>query len=431
MTEAPTAPVESTATPDSGSPDYLSAYESDFAAMDEAPPEKQPDAKPDPKVKPDDAPEDTPEEITPPKKPDAKPDAKPDDKKPADKTEPVKPVKAADLRTAHEKLKKRVQEEYEPQLQTLKAKVQELESRKPAEDPAPVMAKLTALEKRNEELERHIQYVDYTKSQEFTKKYEEPYQEAWQEATAEFRELTVREPDGVDEMEEPKFRTRPADENDLLKLANMRLSDMDAAATEMFGHSAARAIAHIQNLKRLSKAQNLALDEAKTKAKEWTSQRSMESQGRAKAMAEAWQGVNKSLEEKFPKAFQVDASDPDDAAAHAVGFALADLMFAGVTPDRADSLPQAFRDTVKAGKPLSDAQRVQLHAIVRLKAANHDRKVVALKKATARIAELEKSLAEYEKSAPRAGKAGESNATDTGKDWMAQAEDEIGALDKG
>jgi len=309
-----------------------------------------------------------------------------------------------------------------------------LESRKP-EDTAPVLAKMKALEERNAQLEKHMEYVDFTQSNDFTTKYAEPYRQAWTEAVAEFRELTVREPAGTDEDSgEPKFNRRTADENDLLKLANMRLSEMDAAAQDMFGASAARAIGHLQNIKKLSAAQANALEQAKTKAGEWKSQRSIEFKQRTKMMGDTWNETNKTLETKFPKAFHVEQENAEDVAAHSKGFALADLMFlsaSSLKPEAIETLPASFRETVKAGKPLSEVQKVQLHALARLKMANHDRKVAQLKKANARITELEASLAAYEKSEPTAGKAGDGGGAVTGKDWMQQAEDELRALDKG
>lgn len=365
-----------------------------------------------------------------------KPPEKPAAEKPAEETPEkpaeVKPVKAAELRNAYEGLKKKVKEELEPEVQRLRAKVQEYEA-KPPEDTAPILQKMKALEERNAALEKRIEFVDYQQSAEFSTKYDQPYREAWDRAVAEFRELTVREQDGQDEMGEPKFKTRGADETDLLRLGNMKLADMDATATQMFGASAPRAIRHIEDLKRLSASKNKALAEAQTRASEWRSQQQLQSKSRNETLAKTWAEVNKSLGEKFPKAFNPDEGDSEDKAAHTKGFALADLMFvgeAGLTPEQVESLPAAFRDAVKSKKPLTDEQRVQLHAIARLKMANHDRKVAALKKANLRIAELEKALAEYEASEPKADKAGAGAPAGGTKDWLETVEDELKALDR-
>lgn len=366
-----------------------------------------------------------------------KPAEKPATEKPAEETptkpdEEVKPVKAAELRTAYDDLKKRVKAELEPEIQKLRAKVREYET-KPPEDTAPILQKMKALEERNTVLEKHIEYVDYQKSTEFSTKYDQPYREAWDRAVSEFRELTVREPDGKDEMDEPKFKVRPADETDLLRLGNMKLADMDTAATQMFGASAPRAIRHIEDLKRLSSEKNKALTDAEKRALEWKSKQQLEFKSRNDTLAKTWAEVNKSLEEKFPKAFKPEEGDEDDKAAYVKGRALADLMFLGeqgLTPEQVEHLPAAFKDTIKANKSLTDAQRIQLHAIARLKMLNHDRKTSAVKKRDARIAELEKILAEYEQSEPKADKAGGSAPAGGTKDWLETAEDELRALDK-
>lgn len=352
--------------------------------------------------------------------------------------EPPKPVKAAELRTAYETLKKRFKEEYEPELQRTKAKLQELEAKvATVDEPAKqslekLQSNLKQVEQRNEELENRIRYVDYTRSKEFVTKYQQPYRDAWNEAVTEFRELSVREPAGEDENGDPKFTTRPADENDLLRLANMRLAEMDETATRIFGASAPRAISHIQNLKKLSSAQAKALEDAEKRSKEWYQDQESQAQNSQKSRAAAWLEINKALEDRFPKAFKPDDADAEDKTAHTKGFALTDLMFhgpKGITPEQVEALPAGFRDAVKSGQPLTEEQNVKLHSLVRLKAANHDRQVAALKKAQARIAELEKSLAEFEKSEPGGGRL-EPAPKPGDKDWLEQAEQELKSMDK-
>lgn len=415
--------------------DFMADIIGDLGAMDEG--------KPAPSIPRDDKgkfvkPAEKPAAKKPEQKPAEKPAEAPD--KPAEaEAEPaekpaaeVKPVRAAELRTAYEAVKKKVAT-LEPEVQSLRAKVKQFEEQKPVES-GPLLEKVKALEQRNNELEQHMAFLDYQKSAHFTKKFAEPYRQAWNDAVAEFRELTVREQTGEDEMGEAVYKSRPADDNDLLRLANMKLSEMDEAATKMFGASASRAIGHIQNIKRLSAAQHRALEEAKSRSAQWESQRTAEGQNRINSQRQIWADVNKAMEEKFPKAYKADAEDAEDKAGHTKGFALADLMFLGaesLSPEQVESLPKTFREAVQAKKPLTDAQRVQLHALARLKMANHDRKVVALKKANARIKELEESLAAYEKSEP-GGKVADQGASGRGesKDWLQQAEDELRAIDK-
>jgi hypothetical protein len=380
-------------------------------------------AKPAP-VKPPEKPVSKPAEA-PAKDPD-KPEAAPDDKTPTAPVaaeEPPKPVKAAELRTAYEGLKKRFKEEYEPQLQSLSAKVKELEAREP-EVTGPVVAKLKALEARNAELEKEMEFKDYESSADFKTKYDEPFTAQWADAVETFSQLQVTNPD-TDE-------TRPATADDLLQLSRMPVGNMDSAAKSMFGDSAARVIQHVEAVQKLWKAKQKAVGEAKVKAVEWKTNRKIEEEARIQNSVKTWNDMNKALEEKLPKAFQANQDDKDDVASHLKGFAMADLLFKGngsLTPEQIESLPSDLRDAVRANKPLSDVQRIRLHAIARLKMANHDRKVVALNKATARIAELEKTIAEYEKSEPAAGKAGGGSKV-SDKPWDEQVADELKELDR-
>lgn len=221
MTEAPAAPPSAepkAATidaPDAGekSPmDFMADIVGDFDAMDEGKPEPSRDDKG--KFKPTQKPvAKQPEKSAAkaPEKPAEKPQEKtetPEPEKPQEKAPEVKPVKAAELRTAYEGLKKRVKEELEPEVQKLRSKVQEFESRK-TEDPVPLLQKIKSLEEKNTQLEKQIEYVDYTSSTDFKTKYHEPYRQAWDDALNEFKELTVREPAGEDEVGEPKFTMRP------------------------------------------------------------------------------------------------------------------------------------------------------------------------------------------------------------------------------
>ena len=127
--------------------------------------------------------------VVPPKKPDDQPPPKPHEA-------PARPVKAAELRTAYDNLKKEKREVLEPKIQQLEAKLKELEARQP-EDTKPLLEKMTATEKRNAELESHIQFVDYQRSKEFQEKYATPFRESWDRAVSDFSQLTVRVNGGV------------------------------------------------------------------------------------------------------------------------------------------------------------------------------------------------------------------------------------------
>lgn len=421
--------IDSPAAGEKAPGDFMADIVGDFEAMAEG--------KPAPSVPRDDKgkfvkPTENPKAAAKPEAPKPKADetkpVKPETQPAQDETKPTasetapKPVKAAELRTAYESLKKRVREELEPELTRLKS-----------QDAGALQKRIESLEQDNARLEQRMAFVDYSQSREFLTKYDQPFRDAWGEAVAEFKELTVKEQDGTNELDEPQYKTRAADENDLLRLANMRLSDMDAAAQQMFGASASRAIGHIQNIKKLSAAKHKALVDAQAKSGEWMKQRQAETLNRSKALAETWESINKGLQERFPRAFTPEEGNAEDKASYDRGFALADLLFLGIeamTPEQVELLPKSLRESIKTSKSLNETQKVQLHAIARLKMANHDRQLTTIKALRSENAELKKALEEYEKSEPAADRAGKTSDKAATKDWLEQAEEELRAMDK-
>lgn len=429
------APAAPPPVPERAPADFMGDIMDDFGDMDEGKPPRSRQRDEAGKFKPKDKPAEAPP------KPVEKPTKKPaeevaaPDKAPEKPAEAAKPTRMRELGQAYDDLKKRVNTEYEPTIQSLKAKIKEFETKAP-EDTAPVLAKLKSLEKRNAELEQHMGLVDYEKTTEYQTKYIQPFNEQWNRTQEIFNQLEVTEriPDGVDDMGEPKFKEqmRPATPEDLLELARLPLGKMAKRTKELFGESSSLVLNQIVEIGTLWDVKERAKKEAQTKAGEWQSQRSLEMQNRQKTLATTWTDINKDLEAKFPKAFKVEETNAEDKAAHTKGFAMADLLFLGnqaLTPEQVEALPNGFKDTVKAGKPLSEVQKVQLHALARLKIANHDRLVTRLKARDARIAELEKSLADYEKSEPAADKAGEGAATGE-KDFFSQVEEDLEKLDR-
>lgn len=398
--------------------DFMSDIAGELEVMDSGNPPAQPERKT----------ESEPDEKSPPAgetKPPA--EAKPTEgetKPPAGETKPEgKPTRMRELGERYDGLKKEIETTYKPTIARLEARVKELETIGPKDD-GRTQTELKALQDRNAELERHIAFVDYSRSRDFQTKYEQPYQQAWNEAVSEFKELVVTDEGGEE---------RAATEHDLLRLANMKLSDMDRTAQEMFGASSSRAIGHIQNLKKLSNLRHKALQDAQERASELAKEMQAGSQAQDKELIGTWQAINKSLQERFPKAFTPEEGNDDDKAGHVRGFALADLLFVGergLTPEQIEALPKSFKDTVKAGQPLSPTQRVQLHSLIRLKAANHDRQLVKIKTLNLRIQELEKELADYQKSEPGAGRTSPGKPVGDGKDWLETAEAELQAMDR-
>ncbi len=79
---------------------------------------------------------------------------------------------------------------YKSRNNILEKEVAELRS-KSAEPPKELTERLSAIEKRNQELENHIRFVDYSKSQEFVDKYQKPYEDAWARAITGLKGLKI------------------------------------------------------------------------------------------------------------------------------------------------------------------------------------------------------------------------------------------------
>lgn len=387
----------------------------DIDSMDDAKPSPEPRVAPEkPSPKPN-VPQDEPE-IDEGDEP-----AKPQPEKPQPKKEELEvlPRKTRDLKAVYLELKEK-HAETEKRVAEYEAKFKQIEETKP-EQAAAVMQKLEAAEKRRQELEDEIRYVNYTKSQEFRDKYQKPYEEAWTKAVAELSEITVEMADGS---------TRPANANDLLQLANMPLGEARKVAKERFGDSADDVMAHRRKIRELSDAQSKALEEGQKLAGEREKMLEMERQNSLASQHKAWENANGFLKEKFPKAFVADEADPEDKVAHTRGFALADLLYQPdkLTPDQVEALPQMFRDAVKAKRPLNQSETIKLHALARVKMANEPRLQSRLKKAQAKIVELEKSLKAYEKSEPGGGIGKPAGAAPLG--WQDEISREIDGLDE-
>jgi predicted AAA+ superfamily ATPase len=183
----------------------------------------------------------------------------------------------------------------------------------------------------------------------------------------------------------------------------------------------------------LAISRSKAIAEAQKKAAEWKSQQQLQFEEAVQNRAKAWEEVNTTLKEKLPRAFAPDPEDEVDKQAFTKGYALADLLFMGedgVAPEQIEALPAAFKESVKSGKKLTEIQKTQLHALARIKMANHDRQTIKLKQASDRIKELETELEQYRKSEPDAGKAGEAGDKVIAKDWEQSVADELKAMDK-
>jgi hypothetical protein len=406
----PAAPA-SPAPPDPKAQDFLGEYGADIDKLSQENEDREKGRKPT-------------------EKPKADAEPKPDESaKPAEgaAAEPPEPVKLSDLRSAYANLKKRVKEEYEPkiqQFQALESKLKELENSNPPEVKA-LQERLASAEKRVDELESEIVYVDYKKSKDFQEKYQRPYEEAWRDALADLSELSVELEDG---------NTRPATDKDLLALASLPLGEARKRANAMFGDSADDVMAHRRKIIDLSNAQTKALEDARNKGVERAKTSETERKATHEKTVKMWGEANTAIVQKWPKMFAPVEGDQEGTALLVKGQTMADRLFAPTTQADVDQLnAQGRTSEAKEAElrlaPKTPEEAVHLHALIAQKIRNHDRLALWYNKAQKKIAELEKALAEYEKSTPHGGDGG-SPAADSLESSIEQANAEIDALSK-
>jgi len=338
-----------------------------------------------------------------------------------------KPVKVQELRTAYETLKAKVTKEYEPALKRLpelEARVKEFESRDESAGKA-TQERISAIERRNAELESHIKFVDYEKSTEYQDKFQKPYEEAWGNALRELRGLKMTTTDA----QSGEDVTRDVTQADIAYFANLDPATRRTEINRLFPDDKEEVKRHINQISLLADQSHAAKEKARTDAAEYakTSQaKYAEGQSNQRKL---WQTVNKSLAEKYPNWFSRKEGDPDGNAIFDRGSALADLAMnpQELTPERVALLPKVFQDQIASQKPFSQEQFIRLHAIVGSKAANHDRLAHQNKTLTARVTELEKNLKEFEASGPDSVRAGKPvNGATADASW----ESELDAMDR-
>lgn len=311
----------------------------------------------------------------------------------------VKPVRAAELRTAYERSKVTLKEK-DAEITRLKG---ELASKSKTEDPekATLTERLTATEKKLKEYEDEIRFTNYKNHPEFKKEYETPYHNAFAKALADFEQIHVSDEEG---------NKRLATRNDLDSMLRMSVAQVDELATEKFGHSAARVIRHVEKLRDLADAYHAALEDAKTKGGERETQRSVQEKAQNEQRQKSWQDENDAVTKKYPHWFSPKEGDEEANTALEKGYKLADAVFL----HRDQEPPERL---------------IKMDAAVRNKAAGFDRLVLEGKRKDARIAELEKSLKEYEASDPPTDGA-EPKSGESSGGWEESAYAELDAIER-
>jgi hypothetical protein len=316
----------------------------------------------------------------PPKEPAEKPEAAPKKEPEDDKLPPEARGKDGKLAGPWKLVK-----QYETKLREATSRLVELEAKVPDAAKAEAAAKrLEAAEKRAAELEDHMRFLDYSKSEEFRTKYQQPYEEAWQKATGELAELQVLNEDGS--------VARQATAQDLLALANMPLGEARKMANQMFGDAADDVMAHRRRVRDLSDAQSKALEDARKNGGERLAKTKADHEARQAEVAKLWKEFSSADAEKYD--FLKPKPEDDEWNER--------LTKANSLVDR------AFAENPHDPKltPEQRAQVVRRHAAVRSRAIAYSGLKLENSRLRAQLAAKEKELAQFSASAPTNGNGG-------------------------
>lgn len=348
--------------PPSTPPDYDAA----FAAIDAIPHDSRipggPEPEPPAPVTPAPAPQPAPEPAAPVATPDPKATDKPADddfgmsnldpkppekgkpapaQKPAEKPKPaeVTPTKGglAEFRKQYETTR--------AEADSLKAKLADLEKAKEEGikvevDKATKALKeeMAQIQRRAQDLEDNIRFVDYTKSGEYVEKFQKPLEKEWEAILELIDGATFEGEDG-----ERKTITT----NDIIALTRMKTGEAATVAGQKFGPLAASIMQHRNNLVRLTNDKHRAIED-------WKKNGAAREAEMAKLQSERESGIQRELvsqyaelEQKYPVLFGKDESDPDGNK----------LL------DEGDKLIRlAFRGEGVEGRPAEEAQKIRIKA---------------------------------------------------------------------
>ncbi len=255
-------------------------------------------------------------------------------------------------------------------------------------DAAKVAERMTVAEKRAQELEEHIRFVDYSKSDEFKTKYQTPYEAAWKRATAELRELSIADAAGNQRMVTP---------DDLLQLVNLPLGKAREVANQLYGDFANDVMEHRREIRTLFDQQQNALEDARKNGVETQKKQQEQYQQTIKKIhsdvKSTWEQANKKVfsHPEWSKDFTPIEGDEEGNSLIKKGFELADAAFIHLNAMDPNLTPEQRK------------QVVERHAAVRNRAAAYGRLKFWLKQRDTRISELTKELEQFKSSEPGKG----------------------------
>lgn len=305
-----------------------------------------------------------------------KPGEKPPEVKPEPPAAPPQAPPVAQTPKALRDYAKRMEDEnkaYATKIADYERRIAEAEKR--GKDTTDLTERLSAAEKRKDEVEQRLYALNYQEAPDFIEKFKKPLDDA-RDYAAEVVEgmeiVTARDEEG-----NPTATRKASWTEDFLPIFNASAQSTTKAnqmARQLFGDDAQTVINHVQELNRLVRLRNKALTDAQKNAETERQTRVAAQTKEQEWIKDTWTKLRSDLTEKNPTIFQPDAKDTKRAEIWNKSLQTVDLV-----------------DNPNGLTPL---QRMTVHAASRLRAAAYPVLQYDLNKAQERIAELETQIAE-------------------------------------
>lgn len=325
--------------------------------------------------------------------------------KPTEPTEPKPGEEPIDPKTKEKINPWRLVDEHKARVKALEQQLEETKKKLPDEAATKSREeRMAQIEKRAQELEDEIRYVNYSKSQEFVDKYQKPYEQQWSKTMSELSEIVVL--DGESE--------RPVAATDILELVNLPLGKAREIANEKFGDFADDVMQHRKEIRALFENQQKALDDAKksgmTREQQQREQWTAKQQEIQNSVKSVWEKANEAAKSnpEVGKIFQTDEADAEGNAKLESGYKFVDEALAMNPFD-----PKLTNE--------QRAKVVEMQAAVRNRAAAFGKLRATIAKIEASRAALEAELAQYKQSVPPNGGSRPAASGSTGRVSAMQA----------
>lgn len=269
-------------------------------------------------------------------------------------------------------------------------------------------SELDGLKKKYEEAETKTRYLDYTRSDEYAEKFEQPIQSAWQSAMRDIKGVNVQNDDGTE---------RPATAQDIAALATMDPGPAWKKAKEMFDDFAPEIMGHRKEILRLNDAKQSAIEEWKNKGSEMQDRERRAMDELQSNLVRSFESRQEELRKSAPELFEIPSEDSESKQYAETAEKLNALAFKGI----------GLKDGISNEERRSIIARTQADIAARNRTWPYH--VLRANRAEAELEKLKAELNKVKGTEPSPG-GGNVKPADTGKRTPSSMEDITSGIDE-